>query len=59
MEAGDFSVVSVLESKVVVCVDPWYDADLNPNRSKEKRYAFDYVFDSTVLSERGPGSPAR
>ena len=37
VEAGEYSVVSVLEGKVVVVMDPWYDADLNPNRPKEKR----------------------
>jgi hypothetical protein len=45
MEAGDYSTVRVLENKVVVVLDPWYDADLNPNRAKEKKYAFDVVFD--------------
>ena len=35
----------VLEEKVVVVLDPWYDPDLNPNRAKEKKYAFDVVFD--------------
>ena len=48
IEAGDYNIVSVLESKVVVVVDPWYDADLNPNRTKEKKYAFDMVFDDQV-----------
>ena len=45
MEAGDYSTVRVLENKVVVVLDPWYDAVLNPNRAKEKKYAFDVVFD--------------
>ena len=44
-EAGDYSTVRVLENKVVVVLDPWYDAVLNPNRAKEKKYAFDVVFD--------------
>ena len=35
----------VLERKVVVVLDPWYDDILNPNRAKEKKYAFDVVFD--------------
>ena len=47
-EAGDFSCVRVLDGKVVVVTDPWYDADLNPNRHQEKRYAFDVVFDEDV-----------
>jgi len=44
IEAGDYGTVRVLENKVVVVLDPWYDADLNPNRAKEKKYAFDVVF---------------
>ena len=36
--------------EVVVVLDPWYDADLNPNRSKEKKYA-DVVFDEGVGQE--------
>ena len=48
VEAGDYSTVRVLEGKVVVVLDPWYDADLNPNRAKEKRYAFDVVFDEDI-----------
>ena len=47
-EAGDFSCVRVMDGKVVVVTDPWYDADLNPNRHQEKRYAFDVVFDQDV-----------
>ena len=51
VDADDYNIVSVLESKVVVVTDPWYDADLNPNRAKEKKYAFDLVFDETVGQE--------
>ena len=51
MDAGDYSTVRVLEGKVVVVLDPWYDADLNPNRAKEKKYAFDAVFDEHVTQE--------
>ena len=51
VDAGDYNIVSVLESKVVVVTDPWYDADLNPNRAKEKKYAFDLVFDESVGQE--------
>ena len=50
-EAGDYNTVRVLEGKVVVVLDPWYDADLNPNRAKEKKYAFDAVFDEDVSQE--------
>ena len=48
LEGGDYSTVRVIEGKVVVVLDPWYDADLNPNRAKEKKYAFDVVFDEKV-----------
>ena len=48
MEAGDYGTVQVLEGKVVVVLAPWYDQDLNPNRAKEKRYAFDVVFDESI-----------
>ena len=45
-ERGEFGIVRVLESRVVVVLDPQdYDRNLQPNRSKEKKYAFDYVFD--------------
>lgn len=48
LDSGDYNIVSILESKVIVITDPWYDADLNPNRSQEKRYAFDIVFGEEV-----------
>lgn len=51
LEVGDYSTVQVIEGKVVVVLDPWYDAQLNPNRDKEKRYAFDKVFDDSVGQE--------
>ena len=47
-DAGDQRCVSVLQGKVVNVIDPWYDEVLNPNRQKEKRYAFDIVFDDDV-----------
>ena len=47
-DAGDHRCVSVLQGKVVNVTDPWYDEVLNPNRQKEKRYAFDIVFDDDV-----------
>jgi hypothetical protein len=51
VEAGDYNTVQVVEGKMVVVLDPWYDADHNPNRAKEKRYAFDVVFDEKVGQE--------
>tara|TARA_B100000795_G_scaffold89899_1_gene65422 strand:+ start:197 stop:1804 length:1608 start_codon:yes stop_codon:yes gene_type:complete len=47
-DAGDQRCVSVLQGTVVNVTDPWYDEVLNPNRQKEKRYAFDIVFDDDV-----------
>ena len=52
LEAGDYSTVQVIEGKVVVVLDPWYDAQWNPNRVQEKRYAFDMVFDDQVQQQR-------
>ena len=51
LEKGDYSCVRVVEGNLVVVIDPWYDADLNKNRDKEKRYAFDKVFDEAVGQE--------
>ena len=48
------SCVRVLDSKVVVIMDPAQGdkADiLRVNRTKEKQYAFDYVFDPTTPQE--------
>ncbi len=40
-------VIRVLDSKVIIVLDPGTDVDdvLRQNRSREKRYAFDKVFD--------------
>lgn len=58
-DAGDYNTVQVLEGKVVVVLDPWYDADLNPNRAKEKKYAFDVVFDESVCQDEVYQNTAR
>ena len=50
-EAGDTSIVSIVENKLIVVRDPWYDAELNPNRPKEKRYAFDVVFEGSASQD--------
>ena len=47
-DAGDFNTVRIVDGKVVIVIDPWYDPDLNKNREREKRYAFDMVFDENV-----------
>lgn len=41
------SCVRVMDSKVVVIMDPAHDKQdiLRANRSREKQYAFDYVFE--------------
>lgn len=51
-EAGDYNCMQILDGKVVIVLDPWYDPELNKNREREKRYAFDKVFDEQV--RRGP-----
>lgn len=42
------SIVRVLDAKVVVIMDPSHDKNdvLRGNRSREKQYAFDYVFEA-------------
>lgn len=50
-DASDHNIVSMVESKLVVVLDPFYDAELNPNRAKEKRYAFDVVFNEEIGQE--------
>ena len=44
-EEGQKEIVEVLEENVVVLLDPSPEEHLRQNRSKEKQYAFDYVFD--------------
>ena len=57
------SCVRVLESKVVIIMDPTNDNKndvLRANRSREKQYAFDYVFEqgsSQDSAKPGPNIP--
>ena len=52
IDMGDYSTVRVLEEKVIVVINPDFDFEYNRNRAKEKRYAFDIVFDEAVEQER-------
>lgn len=51
-EAGEYSIVRVLDRKLVILRDPAEVANeekvLGKNRSKEKQYAFDYAFDDST-----------
>ncbi|XP_058515366.1 kinesin-like protein KIF19 [Ochotona princeps] len=50
LQNGSKDVVRVLDNKVVLLLDPGlcsHDDVLRIKRTREKRYAFDYVFDST------------
>lgn len=53
-EGGWEDIVRVLDKKMVVVLDPGHDAAdvLRLNRSREKRYAFDYAFDNTATQEQ-------
>jgi kinesin family protein 18/19 len=51
-ETNTFEIFEILDDKVVILLDPTSEAPVpeeafRVNRSKEKRYAFDYVFDKT------------
>jgi kinesin family protein 18/19 len=51
-EVNTFEIFEILDDKVVILLDPSLVAPVpeeafRVNRSKEKRYAFDYVFDKT------------
>lgn len=49
IEAEYKDIVRILDKKMVVLLDPGVDSDdvLRVNRSREKRYAFDYAFDAS------------
>jgi kinesin family protein 18/19 len=54
----EVAIVKILDEKLVILRDPMdFDDDqskneLRKNRSREKRYAFDYAFDATEETER-------
>jgi len=52
LEVGDYNCIRIVDGKMVIVLDPWYDPDHNKNRDQEKRYAFDKVFDDEVGQER-------
>jgi hypothetical protein len=58
-EAGDYNCIRILDGKVVIVLDPWYDPELNKNREREKRYAFDKVFDEQVRQRFALSRPVR
>lgn len=48
-ERNEFAIIRIIDSRLVVVLDPnEYDTALQANRSKEKKYAFDYAFDETA-----------
>lgn len=51
---GKPSIVRVLEGKVILVLDPADDEEdyLRGNRSREKQYAFDNVFDQTATTQQ-------
>ncbi|KAJ1633366.1 P-loop containing nucleoside triphosphate hydrolase protein [Pavlovales sp. CCMP2436] len=52
-ERGELEIIRVLEERVVLVLDPHeYDQALQPNRTKEKKYAFDCVFDESASQEQ-------
>lgn len=52
-DAGYQDIIRVMDGKMVVVLDPGYDPSdvLRLNRSREKRYAFDSVFDATATQQ--------
>lgn len=58
-DENEFSIVKILDEKLVILQDPQDFEDkedakneLRKNRTREKRYAFDFAFDGTVSTER-------
>lgn len=55
-ETNKAEIVEILDNKVVILLDPTSDAPVpeeafRVNRSKEKQYAFDFVFDKTATQQ--------
>ncbi|KMZ89194.1 kinesin [Plasmodium vivax Brazil I] len=50
---GAKNVIKILDNKMIVLLDPSDNSDnvLRQNRSREKKYVFDYVFDETSSQE--------
>ena len=56
LEINSRKLIQVLDGNVIILLDPSYDltipeASFRQNRNKEKQYAFDRVFDSSVPQE--------
>ena len=58
VDNNEVSIIKILDEKLVILRDPQdFDDDqtkneLRKNRSREKRYAFDYAFDETTPTDR-------
>ena len=56
-EDGEFNIVRILDEKLVILQDPHdFEPDeakneLRKNRTRERRYAFDFAFNETVSTE--------
>ncbi|KAL4449059.1 hypothetical protein ABPG74_021051 [Tetrahymena malaccensis] len=52
IERSEYEVVRILDERVVVLIDPYYEQNQNDvlrkNRNKEMQFAFDYAFDETI-----------
>ncbi|EAR82018.2 kinesin motor catalytic domain protein (macronuclear) [Tetrahymena thermophila SB210] len=52
IEKSEYEVVRILDERVVVLIDPYYESNQNDvlrkNRNKEMQFAFDYAFDETI-----------
>jgi kinesin family protein 18/19 len=57
-DANEFNIVKILDEKLVIIQDPQdFENDgvkneLRKNRTREKRYAFDFAFDETASNDR-------
>ena len=58
IDNNEISILRILDEKLVILRDPLdFDDDqvknhLQKNRTREKRYAFDYAFDENTATER-------
>ncbi|KAL4486672.1 hypothetical protein ABPG72_022147 [Tetrahymena utriculariae] len=52
IERSEYEAVRILDERVVVLIDPYYESNQNDvlrkNRNKEMQFAFDYAFDETI-----------
>ena len=58
IDGNEFNIIKILDEKLVIIQDPQDLGDdgkkgeLRKNRTREKRYAFDFAFDETASTER-------